>query len=254
MAESIERLRGGGWLPLNRFWLIAAIVATLAAQTVLNAKASLVAAIVMLLVAGAMAAKVGIGKRWLGWFAAGLLLTVVGSVVMSNRWAGGLDAVQVAIRTPTSDFQTLEAPPQHPVPADAVHARAVWAKMALHGIAEHPFGLGYGGDAFGRYIVMTGGPGGALSSHSGWLDFALANGIPGLLLLLGLFWAIMQRGWMAFLAGNPAGAATLLVSVNYAARTAIDGNLSGSRLIGLAFVTAVLWTLSAMSSRATRPD
>lgn len=257
MAESIERFRGGGWLPMKNTWLVVAIVAALTAQTVLNAKASLVVTFLMLILGAALAGRAGLGQRWAMWFAVGLIFTMAGSVAMSNRWQGGLDAIQVALRTPTTDFETLEAPPLDPVPADAVHARGVWAKMALHGIVEHPFGLGYGGNAFGRYVVEQGGPDGAVSSHSGWLDFALANGIPGLLLLLGLLWAVMRRGWRAFHAGNPAGMATLLLTFNYFARTAIDGNLYGSRLIGMAFVIAVLWTLAARSAppaHAARPD
>ena len=194
-------------------------------------------------------------------FLAGGLVVIVASLMVSNRWQGASEAIATAFDGPVNlqVFKELDdplAPANQLGESLSFYVRAVSVRIGVAGIAAHPLGLGYGADAFGRYLVQQGGTSGAISSESGWIDFALGNGIPGLLLLLGLFWALLRRGWLAFRAGHPAGLAALLVTLNFAARSLLDGHLAGSRLTGFAFVAAALWLLAARpgaQSDASRP-
>jgi hypothetical protein len=251
LAEAVIRLRGERWLPFSHGGLILAILATLIAQGLLTAKAGLVASLVLLIAAMVATAKHTRQGHWVVVFATAALASVFFSLMVADRWRGAATSIAVAIRQPV-DVATLDgllAGTATDKPLDeSFYLRARWARLGLEGIAEHPFGLGYGANAFGRYIVERGGASGAISSHSGWIDFALANGIPGLALLLTLGVAVMWRGWRSFLSGNPAGLACVLVTLNFFVRSAIDGMLAGSRFTGFAFCAAALWAL------ATRDD
>lgn len=254
LAEVVIRLGGRRWLPMPGTVLALLLVATLAALGALASKATTVIAVVLVL-AGAAAALGKIRPAWqIGYFAAGIVLIVAASLSTSNRWQGAAEAISTVIENPADATAIVASDPDAPVNRldNSFFVRALSLKIGLRGVCEHPLGLGYGRDAFGRYVVAQGGPGGLISSESGWLDFALANGIPGLLLLLVLFFVIMQRGWRAFRAGNPAGLAAFLFVLNFALRSALDGHLTGSRLAGFAFVAAVLWAMSALPGK--RPD
>ncbi len=261
LAETVIRLRGRRWLAVSNHTLAIAFVATLAAQAVLAAKAGMVATVVLFLAVAIVISRVSGSWRWVTAFVAAALFAIAISLSVANRWQGALEAVSVAIDTPVTDFRSLGGPGEIVSGRSAIdvsfHDRAVWAKIGLAGIAAHPLGLGYGADAFGRFVAAQGGPQGAVSSHSGWIDFALANGIPGLLLLLALFFLVMRRGWRAFRAGNPAGLAAFLFVLNFALRSALDGHLAGSRLAGAVFVITVLWAMAASPAEkadAGHPD
>lgn len=254
LAEAVVRLQGKRWLPFSNGSVLAMILATVAAHATLYAKASLVVAVILFLTAAAATATVPRLRRSAAIFLLGGVLTVVASLTVINRWQGTLDALVISA-TGVADLRTLDATSHWQPPADSdgsVALRATWAKIGIEGIVHHPLGLGYGADAFGRYVAERGGEHGAVSSHSGWIDFALANGIPGLLLFLALLGAVMRRGWLAFRAGHPAGLACFLVVLNFAVRSVIDGNLAGSRLTGFIFVAALLWALSVRQQHAYR--
>lgn len=254
LAEAVLRLQGKRWLPFSNGSVLAMILATVATHATLYAKASLVVAVILFLTAAAATATVPRLRRSAAIFLLGGALIVVASLMVVNRWQGTIDALVISATGP-ADLQTLDAASNWQPPANSdgsVALRATWAKIGIEGIAHHPLGLGYGADAFGRYVAERGGEHGAVSSHSGWIDFALANGIPGLLLFLALLGAVMRRGWLAFRAGHPAGLACFLVVLNFAARSVIDGNLAGSRLTGFIFVAALLWALSVRQQHVCR--
>jgi hypothetical protein len=65
------------------------------------------------------------------------------------------------------------------------YERIAWGYIALQLIADHPLGYGMVEKSFG-YLGMQRYPDAKLhQSHSGWLDFALGMGMPGVALLLG---------------------------------------------------------------------
>jgi hypothetical protein len=242
VAEMVLRFQRQQWLPFSKVWLVFIIIATFLAAAVLNAKSAIVGAIVLFVAGAAIVAihSKSVQKSLL--LLAGAMIVLIVSMSWNNRWHGAYEAISAVVNTPL-DIKGLTV-----IGDGSFYLRGMWAKASLQGIVEYPFGLGYGSDAFGRYIVKLGAPAGAVSSHSGWLDFALANGVLGLGLLLSLFVLVMRRGWYAYQAGHAVGLVLVFVVLNFAVRSFIDGHLFGSRFVGFAFVAAVLWALMVIAN------
>ena len=256
LADGMSRFRyGERLLPLSSVAWIAALLATLTAETLLNGKAGQLMSVLLVLVCLPLltgASKFSRRRVILGGIAV-LSLAVMAGLAAGNRWKEMAEATWAAIPQ-QADIQSISgsnaANPTGPKNLDAsFYLRTIWAKTGLSGIAQHPLGMGYGIDAFGRYVNERHGIPGMISSHSGWIDFALATGIPGLVLLLASALAMMRRGWRVFRAGSPAGLALALFTFHYIVRCAIDGNLSGSRLTGFGFTAGVLWYLTLRDRR-----
>ncbi|MEI7428840.1 MAG: O-antigen ligase family protein [Betaproteobacteria bacterium] len=155
-----------------------------------------------------------------------------------SRWRGFSEAASVAFDT-KNNLAWLDSV-KYPRPLmsngepveESAYSRLAWAKVAFEQIQVYPLGLGYGHQAFGwavnrSYNVQTTHE----SSHSGLLDFTLANGIPGLLLWVALSGALITAGWRAF--RNEGSATGLMLSftvIAYLLRCLLDGHLSGFRL------------------------
>jgi hypothetical protein len=182
--------------------------------------------------------------------------------LMQGRWEGAVESVRYGIAidknknwmlTENEVADDSSRLPQHI--NHSFYARAAWGTIALRGLLEHPLGRGYGSNAFGRYLDEKYGIRGAISSHSGWLDFALANGIPGLVFLLTLSGALCIRGWQSFVSHTGFGGLALtFLTISYISRCMFDGLMSTSKLMAFALVSAVLWGLSrdADPSRESR--
>lgn len=245
-------------LPMSNTGVALAIAATLAANALLTSKAGLIMTHLLGWAFLAAVLRQGTRHRLAVVLAVmvGLGLATLASVMAENRWAGAVGAIASGVATAetpaspalaTAPIPTIQSPIQRIDGKDpSFYFRSSWASMGLQGIARHPLGIGYGADAFGRYLAAQYGVTGFVSSHNGWIDFTLANGIPALLLLLALAGALMWRGWLAFRAGNAIGLALSLATLNYVGRCAMDGYLTGSRLTGFAVMTGVLWGLSAL--------
>jgi hypothetical protein len=261
LADAAQRLCGlRRLLPLAHGGLVAALLATLVANALLAAKAGLV--LTLALTAAALLAVAAQRPSWRRRILLGLLALLIVTVAAINfapqsRWAGAMQAIADGLDTHGNHAwldATLQTYAGTAIGSDpSFYLRTAWAKVAVAGIAAHPLGLGFGADAFGREVLASYGVGGFISSHSGWLDFALANGLPGLALLLALAGALMRRGWKDFARGG-GGLALLLVTLNYIGRSAIDGNLTGSRLAGYAIVAGVLWGLAAPTSASAAKE
>lgn len=169
------------------------------------------------------------------------------------RWATFTDTVAIAW-----DIEAHKAwldKEKYPLPSlssgalveASAYDRIAWARVALEGIASRPLGFGYGVEAYGRYVKAQY-DGSAVSSHSGLLDFTLANGIPGLLLLVALCALLFRRGWLAWLAGNPWGLALMLTLTNYCVRIVLDGHFGSFRLKMLALSLGIFYWLTLRKS------
>jgi len=67
----------------------------------------------------------------------------------------------------------------------STYHRVAWAVAGIYLIAEHPLGYGVIKNSFTGLLDASGIPHGGLGqTHSGWVDFGLAYGLPGILLLL----------------------------------------------------------------------
>lgn len=65
------------------------------------------------------------------------------------------------------------------------YERAAWAAAGAHAISENPWGYGLLEHSLGKMIHQSYPEAVIRSSHSAWIDFGLAFGIPGLLLTIG---------------------------------------------------------------------
>ena len=254
-------------LPISNRLVAAAITLSLLAALPLTAKAGLIMNYVLAM--AFLAVVMGRDARHRLWSAGGVVLVLalitVLNIAVENRWSDAWSAIVSAQRVATSPpassspapqaerMDSAEAPPPSPTavvlePSAGVdpsfYVRSLSAKIGLQAIRENPLGLGYGGDAYGRHMLQTFGVRGPISSESGWIDFALANGVPGLALLLAWAWALARLGWQAFRHGNPAGLALCFVTINYFVRCGLDGFLAGSRLTSFGLMAGVLWYLS----------
>lgn len=254
LADLVSRYLGQQRLLNIPTWaVVTALILTLTAQGLLAAKASTVMSIVLILMAGMAAMvhghKTHSSKAVLMVCAAIIGTSLIFNSAFSNRWDGATKHLTTAVQQADT-----KAAFQGTFQGDgSYYQRYAWGRAGLEGIAAHPLGYGYGSEGYGKYIFETYAITGAVSSHNGWIDFALDNGIPGLALLLALSAMLVYRGWRAFGQGNPVGLALSLFVVNYIGRCAIDGHLVGSRLTGFAFAAAILWALS-VTSDARSPD
>lgn len=65
------------------------------------------------------------------------------------------------------------------------YERAAWAAAGAHAISENPWGYGLLEHSLGKMIHQSYPEAVIRSSHSAWIDFGLAFGLPGLLLAIG---------------------------------------------------------------------
>ena len=260
--------RGGalGWPAAISLAMAAACC--VGAVTLSSRNAVIIAVCLVALSAGVLlAAKRGQAARWLAPTLAALLLfggTLGWWGVRSDaRWGSFLESAAVAVQTET--HRAWLAPGQYPWPTTAsgqpveesAYLRVAWAKVALEQIARHPLGLGYGHKAFGWAVDGAYGlRSGHESSHSGLLDFTLANGIPGILMWLGLSAALAAAGWRRFRRdGSPAGLLLAFTVAAYFLRCLLDGHLSGFRLEMYALmVGALVAAMPAGAADAPDPD
>jgi hypothetical protein len=169
-----------------------------------------------------------------------------GSFSFDSRWQGLRESAATgwssdSIYWMTADDATRPRTASGAVLEESAYARAAWARQAIDFIAEHPLGIGFGHDAFGRAVAMKYKHPGMGSSHSGWLDFALGTGLIGLGLLLATAAVAIRSGWRKFRQRQDAQALLLAFFVGgYLLRCLLDGHLSGWRLGLFAFIIGVL--------------
>lgn len=257
LADLIHRLwHGRALLPVGNAWVGAMLVLTLAAVLVLRAKGSAVSVVALSLVFVGVLARSRSRYRRHALFVALALLVISAtlSLRIENRWQNLSQSLAYATdiehnRAWLDNNRQLAANID-----ESFYLRAAWFRVGLEGVAKHPFGLGYGSDAFGRYIALEYKTADFVSSHSGWLDFTLANGVPGLLLLLVLCGVLVHTSWQAFLQDTGvAGLSLGLLTLNFYFRGLLDGHFSSSRLMAFALIAGLLWGLSLRKSSANAP-
>lgn len=179
------------------------------------------------------------------------------SLTLDKRWSGLKESLDVGWNSPSTYWQSGDQALRPATPSGApleesAYARAAWARQAVRALGERPLGLGYGRDGFGRAVEAKYGFKGMVSSHSGWLDFALGAGLPGLVLLLLTAGLAMRGGWRQFRRHDDAAGLMLCLLIGgYLLRCLLDGHLSGWRLGLFAFLCGVL--IAAMKPSPQRP-
>ncbi len=234
-------------LGLRQHWIWTMLALSLVSDVVLRSRNSTMIS-VALLVASSFVFLSARGRA--GWKIAiaigiALLLGVV-AFSMDNRWKGFRESAAIgwtsdskywmtgndSLRPRTSSGAALE---------ESAYLRAAMARHSIDFVADNPWGIGFGHDAFGRAIALKFGHAGMISSHSGWLDFALAAGIPGLALLLLTAALAIRGGWRQFRQHEDAAGLMFCFLVgSYLFRCLLDGHMSGWRLGLFAFISGVL--------------
>lgn len=221
----------------------AALALALLADVVLRVRNGTLVNVVLLLAASAWMARHQ--RRFI------LLLLAVAalggaSLTLDSRWSGVKESLSLGWSSTGSYWMTGDQS-QRPKTSgggdieDSAYLRAAWAHQAVQAIAQHPLGFGFGRDGFGRAVESKFGFKGMVSSHSGWLDFALAAGLPGLALLLLSAGLAMRGGWRQFRQeGDAAGLMLCFLVGGYLLRCLLDGHFSGWRLGLFAFLCGVL--------------
>lgn len=193
-------------------------------------------------------------QSWRGIFTILLALVLATSLLAINfrsdtRWATFVESASMGLDTQTHKAWLQNGQYSLPTlasgqPADhSAYMRVAWAKIAVEGIASQPMGFGYGLGGFGRHMKAQYGEN-AVSSHSGLLDFTLANGLPGLALLLAFCALLFRQGWRAWTSGNPWGLALMLTLTNYFVRIILDGHFGSFRLKMVALLLGILYWLT----------
>lgn len=249
-----HRLRGRGGLGLPAGASMAMCALSCIAAVTLYARNAVIITVVLLALA-AVALLVAGGRQSGRWLVPTVLaLLVLGGTITwlgvrsDARWQGLIETAAVAFDTEGN--KAWLDPQVYPFPRTAsgerveesAYLRLAWAKVATEQIARYPLGLGYGHKAFGWAINRSYGVNtGHESSHSGVLDFTLANGIPGMALWLALSLALCAAGWRSFRRDmSPAGLMLAFTVATYFIRCVLDGHLSGFRLEMYALLVGVL--------------
>ena len=179
------------------------------------------------------------------------------SLALDPRWSGLKDSLSIGWNSSSLYWLNGDAAQRPPTEAGSVleesaYSRAAWAHEAVAAIEDRLLGRGFGRDSFGRAVAERHGVEGMVSSHSGWLDFALGAGLPGLALLLLTAGLAMRGGWRHFCRhGDAAGLMFSFLVGAYLLRCMLDGHLSGWRLGLFAFLSGVL--IAAMRKSQSTP-
>jgi len=194
------------------------------------------------------------GGNHLRRLAVGVVMLAVLSGVMlklsGDRWSGLTQSLRAA-QAETISLQVFVTD-DTPIPAGTSHSfymRAIRGWHGIEGAIEHPLGIGYGPDVYRRYLKTRFDlDNGINSSNSGLIDFTLAVGAPGLILLLLLCAGLIRRGWQAYAQGQVAGLVLVMLVIHQLGRYALDGTLGGSRLTGPVLAIAALWGICQKGS------
>ena len=269
VAELVQRIvLKRRWLPIGWPVLLLSLAAVLACTYLLQFRNGNVGLLLLIGFATFMVL-VRKAQHWSLWKLAlvvGLvvvLLTSFGGALYKSdaRWQTLAETAPIAWDTKTHQAWRRVAPyPELPngQQVDASnYERVAWAKEGGVLILEHPLGTGYNRNAFGdgidRKYEMNGVYRGG-HSHSGLVDFGIANGIPGLLLWLSFLGALFYTGWVAFMRGQIAPALTLMFIVSgFLSRSIVDSNLRDHMLQQFMFL-AMLFAFSLPRSVKTEGE
>lgn len=162
------------------------------------------------------------------------LLVLLALARTDPRWAHTVETVQRAWQ---SDTRALTGGDP------SAFLRLAMLKEGAKIVAHYPWGIGFDRNAFGHGLRLVYGEGSG-HSHSSLLDIAIGTGIPGVLLLVGFFAALIHAGWQAE-RRNPDGFGLLLLLLATAtlARSALDSCLRDHMLQESFFLFGVLVAL-----------
>lgn len=265
LADGVARAGGGESafpLPTKGVW--ACVLATTVLTTATMTRNSIL--VMALELAIAMAALIGTSgnkqqrsrRRMLA--ATTMLLvtaTAFANLTLDDRWKNFSDSARIAwnIDHHTWWIDPVKNPPPENlqgVPVDlSAYYRIAWMRGASFLIAEYPLGTGYDRNAFRRALMRHYGAASTASghAHAGLLDFTLATGLPGGLLLIAALLTAINHGWRRWDATHGVSGLALVIFVaGYLLRAAVDGIVRDHMLEQAMFVTGLLLAASLADS------
>lgn len=195
--------------------------------------------------------------------AAVLALVLLGGLAMSfwktdPRWQTFAETVPIALDTQTHKAwltRSIERPrlSNGVIVDESNYERLAWIKEGLKLGWENPLGTGLNRNAFfdglDRKYQMNGTIRGG-HSHSGVVDFFIANGLPGLLLWFAFLLSLAMLGWRTFTGQDMALGLLLIFIVSGSfSRSLVDSNIRDHVLQQFLFLVGVFATLCAARSR-----
>ena len=261
LAEGVARAGGGerGFpLPTKGLWtcVFAAIVLTTATMT---RNSILVMALELAITTAALIGTSGNkqqrSRRRVLAATAMLLVTAaaLANLTLDNRWKNFSDSARIAWDIDQHTWWIDQVKNPQPansqgVPVDhSAYNRIAWMRGASYLITEYPLGIGYDRNAFRRALMRHYGAASTASghAHAGLLDFTLATGLPGGLLLTAALLTAINHGWRRWRATHGvAGLALAIFVAGYFLRAAIDGTVRDHMLEQAMFVFGVLLATS----------
>jgi hypothetical protein len=152
-------------------------------------------ALVTLIFSLAMTFHMRRGYSTINYFLLTLIFTVIAffsysSYKSNTSWQNIVADYRVAMDTETYDHWKYNGKKDYPVNELGVkvsatnYERIAWAKIGIVLLKENPMGYGLIEQSFGKLAVLKWPETNLSQTHSGWIDFSLAVGVPGALILL----------------------------------------------------------------------
>ena len=271
VAELLQRvLFKKSWITISWPLLLLSGVAVLVCTYLLNFRNGNIGLLLLIAFAGFMVL-VRLAKQW-PLKKTGIVVSVfaisfvgfAGALYKADaRWQSFAETVSIALDTKTHQAWRLKGEPYPLLQSGqrvdkSNYERVAWITEGIKLVADNPMGTGYNRNAFGdgidRKYQMNGVYRGG-HAHSGLIDFAIANGVPGLILWLAFLGALFYTGWVAFMGGQIAPAMALMFIVSgFFSRSMVDSNIRDHMLqqfmfLSLFFAVALKTTRTA-SGRA----
>ena len=135
---------------------------------------------------------------------------------------------------------------------ESAYMRIAWFKKGIDVLTEHPFGIGYGRNAFGhgikaKYNKQIG------HSHSGMLDLAIGIGIPGAVLWFGFLLSLVYLAFRRFnTSGSYYAILLFMVILDFGSRMMIDSVIRDHMLQQFLFLVGLLVAMLAINQSTTK--
>ena len=263
IAEVLQRtIQKKPWLNLPNWLLAASFFLVLLCSYWLRVRNGNLGLLFLLIVAGLMTL-IKIHHRWKASrliFALGLalaILTGIGTAFWKTdaRWQTFVETVPIALDTDTHKAWLSRSIAPYPRLSNgnevdpSNYERLAWIKEGLKLGWERPFGSGLNRSGFfdglDRKYQMNGALRGG-HSHSGIVDFFIANGVPGLLLWFAFLLSITVLGWKTFAGANMAlGLMLIFLISGFFSRSLVDSNIRDHVFQQFLFMAGIFATLCA---------
>lgn len=264
VAEFAQRiLLKKRWLPIGWPILICSTFAVLACTYLLQFRNGNVGLLLLfvfaaLMIIVRMAGRLSFSKTASLAVGGVIVIFLMGSALYKSdtRWQTFIETVPVAWDTERNtswrnvNLQYPSLASGKPIDGSA-YLRFAWVKEGILLVGENPFGTGFNRNAFGDGIDRKYNLGGYFRgghSHSGLIDFTIANGVFSLILWLVFLGVLFHAGWSAFKRGEVAVGLLLMFLVSgYMNRSIVDSNIRDHMLQQFMFMA--MFIISTLRSR-----